>query len=136
MNTVSSIIETFGGLEHLQSNPIRLTLYDRPPLEIEACGQLCDGGTLISVAYVYPDGKSKEIMFAVHVDANGVQSWSCLSWLNEQTDTHYEVMVEKEDGTVELDESMRKSITAVATLWDAHLAMSGYLNAARQLTCN
>lgn len=132
MKTVAKIIDTFGGLEGLKQQPIRLKVEGFMPLVIEHVGVGPRGQPLVSVAHYYEQQgdlmADPDMTFEV---ADG--TWSPVEFHQASPPVYQRAVSVGEDGKVLIKPKLLADLKRFAAVWDRNLRDQGFLKAAKAL---
>ena len=137
MKTVQAIIDTFGGLQTLRNNPIKLEVHGFMPLSIEFIGTGPRGLPLISVMHFYEQHgdicRDPDMEFEIDQDGN----WHPVSYRQDSIGMmQLAVFVDSGMGEVKVRPRLVRELKRFARQWSNNLAEQGFLDAARSVDRN
>jgi hypothetical protein len=134
MKTVQTIIDLFGGLQALRSNPIKLEVHGFMPLAIELIGVGPRGLPLISVLHYYEQHgdicRDPDMEFEIDQDGK----WNPISYRQDSIGMMQEaVFIDSGTGDVKVRPKLVRELKRFARQWSDNLDEQGFLDAARDI---
>jgi hypothetical protein len=131
MKTVQAIIDLFGGLEHLRSNPIKVTNKGYMDLHVEVCGIGPRGGVVVSVAQYFTQAgdlmRDPDVEFELHPAG----AWWPVRFRSDAMAVEY-VCVERRGDALVTHGNLLADVEEFCKSWDQDMRYQGYLAAARE----
>jgi hypothetical protein len=133
MKNVKAIIETLGGLDALERNPISLRVPSFMPLSVEKIGRGPRGGILLSVMHHFEQAADLMRDPAVEIEIlPDSGEWFPVSYRQDSLGIFQEA-VAVVDGEVRVKAKLVHDLRSFLATWDRNLRDQGFVEAARAL---
>jgi hypothetical protein len=133
MKNVKAIIETLGGLNSLERNPISLRVPSFMPLSVEIIGRGPRGGVLLSVMHWFEQNgdlmRDPDVEIEIMPDSG---EWLPVSYRQDSLGIFQEA-VAVVDGEVRVNAKLVRDLRSFLVSWDRNVGDQGFVEAAKAL---